>query len=239
MIDFFYRFAILIKVRQIGVAKMLNNDLFENTAITVDDIWGSAVYAYRKNKNNYFSRSSFSRSYNKDATPNVEIGKEALRNTSLLTSNDVSKGKAIREYFQGLIFKQLASTINDFERGMLKIAEKSTLDEWKETKYSYGMLCSMIKTYERNVSQELVSENSTHFGSVGDRLTLKIKINSSVYSANWGTFYITALTSDNNLVLFPFKEELADGTGCTVKGTVKSHRDNNITQLNRVVLQKH
>jgi len=53
------------------------------------------------------------------------------------------------------------------------------------------------------------------------------------YSTNWNTHYITAVTQDNQAVLFNVRDPQEIGAKISIKGTVKAHK-NGTTQLNRV-----
>jgi hypothetical protein len=55
----------------------------------------------------------------------------------------------------------------------------------------------------------------------------------SVYSQNYGVYFITGVTASRQAVFFSFRERLAKGHQCRIRGTVKAHRENS-TQLNRV-----
>jgi len=54
-----------------------------------------------------------------------------------------------------------------------------------------------------------------------------------MYSQNFGVYFITAVTADRHAVFFSYRERLANGHQCRIRGTVKAHRENS-TQLNRV-----
>jgi hypothetical protein len=62
---------------------------------------------------------------------------------------------------------------------------------------------------------------------------VEITVVKSVYSQNFGVFFITAITTDRRAVFFSYRDRLANGHQCRIRGTVKAHRENS-TQLNRV-----
>jgi hypothetical protein len=213
---------------------MSHKTLFVDESTTLEDIWGAAVYAYRINGDTYISASQQSNDYSKTKRTNATIAKEVLFNKSRIKPCDKKVGMEMREHFQGLLFKQLSGKISEFEHAMLKIAEKNSVDEWKTSKYEFSLLCSMVRSFEKDKVKQRYYDTSVHFGEVGDRMYLEATVIDSVFSHNWHTNYVTAVTSDKNLVLFTHSQKMDANQKIKIRGTVKSHRDGNITQLNRV-----
>jgi hypothetical protein len=54
-----------------------------------------------------------------------------------------------------------------------------------------------------------------------------------VFSQQWNVFFVTGITSSDQVVFFSYREAIPAGTTIVAQGTVKAHRDNS-TQLNRV-----
>jgi hypothetical protein len=69
---------------------------------------------------------------------------------------------------------------------------------------------------------------------VGTKVLTTVEVIKSVYSQNYNTNYIRAVTiEDRKVVMFNYREGMDPGTVLTIKGTVKAHRED-CTQLNRV-----
>jgi hypothetical protein len=62
-----------------------------------------------------------------------------------------------------------------------------------------------------------------------------VEIVRSNYSANFNTWFVSAITDDNFAVFFAYREEIKPNTHVTIRGTIKRHTDS-ATQLNRVKL---
>ena len=107
-------------------------------------------------------------------------------------------------------------------------------DEWN-TRYELALVPSQIKSYEEAVQLEAAMEGIRNepVAPVGDKVDLEITVVKSVYSQNYGVYFITAVTPSKQAVFFSFRERLSNGHQCRIRGTVKAHRENS-TQLNRV-----
>ena len=75
-----------------------------------------------------------------------------------------------------------------------------------------------------------------HVGQVGDKVSLDIEVLRTSYSQNFNTWFVTAVDSENRSVFFSYRAPLDAGAKVQVRGTVKAHRDNSTTQLNRVTV---
>jgi hypothetical protein len=70
-------------------------------------------------------------------------------------------------------------------------------------------------------------------GEVGSKVKLTVEVVRCVFSQQYGVFFVTGITAEDQPVFFAFKKQVNMGDKMTVQGTVKVHRDNT-TQLNRV-----
>jgi hypothetical protein len=97
------------------------------------------------------------------------------------------------------------------------------------------LVCSRPRAYEDAQQLEQAMEGISHepLAPVGDRVDERVTVAKSVYSQNYGVYFITAVTESRHAVFFSYRERLATGHQCRVRGTVKAHRENS-TQLNRV-----
>ena len=85
--------------------------------------------------------------------------------------------------------------------------------------------------------------NSVHIEPIGEKVESVIEILDKRYSAQWETYYYTAVTTDGNLVSFGNKYEHAVGDRKRIKAKVKGHTKNRLfsadeTRLNYVKLYK-
>ena len=85
--------------------------------------------------------------------------------------------------------------------------------------------------------------NSVHIEPIGEKVESVIEILDKRYSAQWETYYYTAVTTDGNLVSFGNKFEHAVGDRKRIKAKVKGHTKNRLfsadeTRLNYVKLYK-
>lgn len=85
--------------------------------------------------------------------------------------------------------------------------------------------------------------DSKHIEPVGEKVESVVEILDKRYSAQWETYYYTAVTTDGNLVSFGNKFEHAVGDRKRIKAKVKGHTKNRLfsadeTRLNYVKLYK-
>ena len=99
--------------------------------------------------------------------------------------------------------------------------------------------------HESELKKEIRVEyrDSQHLGEEKDTVETVIAILDKRYSAQWETYYYTAVTTDGNLVSFGNKFEHAVGDRKRIKAKVKGHTKNRLfsadeTRLNYVKLYK-
>ena len=99
--------------------------------------------------------------------------------------------------------------------------------------------------HESELKKEIRVEyrDSQHLGAENDSVEAVIAILDKRYSAQWETYYYTAVTTDGNLVSFGNKFEHAVGDRKRIKAKVKGHTKNRLfsadeTRLNYVKLYK-
>lgn len=212
------------------------------TTYTADQVWGAACAA---NRINY--------GYHKDAVyetvdsnqPPVlvkEANKHLMRhlleadaNGSAITEDDIKQGKACRAYYQTFMLKELAGTLNN---GFLKaVYALSVKDEFRSNEYiELAQIAAAPQGWLRDVKRQADLERAnegTYIGSIGEKVNGTVEVSSCNYSANYGIYFVHGFVG-NNAVFFSYKKSLNAGDKVQFKGTVKAHRDNNTTQLNRV-----
>lgn len=166
----------------------------------------------------------------------------STNNAEQITNSDRNDANAVRSYWQLKLFNILTGTANDYEKSAVEVASAETISSHDHQKI--GLISSLPAAYERGLVRDKRLEvkqeaafGSQHFGHVGDTVTGKVEIIDCIYSQNWACYYVTA-TLNGNMILFTFKQPVEAGNSFSLKGKVKKHRDENITQLNYVKLAK-
>jgi DNA/RNA endonuclease YhcR with UshA esterase domain len=92
-------------------------------------------------------------------------------------------------------------------------------------------------SYKAGIKEEelksQVDRSLGFLGDIGSEVTATVKVSRVVWSNNYGTFYVSGMTTTNQLVFFNYKNRLTTGNIYSIRGRVKNHRDDT-TQINRV-----
>ena len=203
--------------------------------IVADTVWGAACQAQRIN-GSYVKLSVLSESDPQtNKLSNRQIVENLLVDPTQITEEDMEQGRKVRAFYQGLTFKILKGIkLNEFDNTAMLLANREVVD----SKYDIAVIASLPSCYERGVKRQTVDQRIAFatggmVGTIGSKVSCTIEVLKSVYSQKWNTFYITGITSDEQVVFFAYKQELQIGQQRDIYGTVKAHRDNS-TQLNRV-----
>jgi hypothetical protein len=97
-------------------------------------------------------------------------------------------------------------------------------------------IASSIRSYRTGLAHEqrMWGTDTSPLAPVGTKVECQVEVIKSVYSQNYNTNYIRAVTLDTRrVVMFNYREGMDPGTVLTIRGTVKAHRED-CTQLNRV-----
>jgi len=209
---------------------------------TAETVWASAAYAYRTNSGEYLKDPEYAKDDQGIWTDRVlrlrnrDLMKQALDDESLIIEADRDLGHRARDWLsKSLLMKTLKGTVvKEFEvacQGMVALEE---FDEWT-TRYELALVPSQIKAYEEAVQLERAMDgiSAEPVADIGAKVDTEITVVKSVYSQNYGVYFITGITADKRAVFFSYRERLSNGHQCRIRGTVKAHRENS-TQLNRV-----
>lgn len=154
-------------------------------------------------------------------------------NAPIITDADREVAQQIRQHFQGLYFRVMAGVVlNSYLNTIMDMANGDTV-----TENNLNWVASAPSAWARDVARQSVDErlNSTVRGwaaPIGSQLSTTAQVARCVYSQQWATYYVTAITADNHAVFFAFKQPLTVGSNITLDAKVKSHRDGYQTQLN-------
>lgn len=152
-----------------------------------------------------------------------------------LDEADLEQGREVRRYFQALSFKVLSGKIlSEFDSNAMSLSNRDDLS----TNYELAVVCSFPASFLRGKARDTVDNRvkfatGGYIGQLGDKVKLTVEVLRSFYSQQWGVYYVTAITVDDQALFFSSKEKPQDNVTVNIIGTVKSHRDNQ-TQLNRV-----
>ncbi len=166
---------------------------------------------------------------------NRELMLDYLNNPEVLTEQDLQRGQEVRQYFQGLTFKVLkGKELGGFEQAALDYASQSEITSLLEI----SVIASLPQTHKRSLerdarNQRLEYASGGFIGKPKDRVSLDIEVVKTNFSNLYQTYFISALTTEDQPIFFSYKAGMIPGTKCRITGTVKAHRDY-ATQLNRV-----
>ena len=210
-------------------------------AWSADTVWAAAAYAHRINDGEYRKENEYRIDQNGCYTQEVvrvrnrDLLHRALRDESLITEVDRELGSRARDYIsKQILMKTLKGTLSEFEQSLQRAVAMTEFDEWT-SRVELAIVASQIRSYEQAVQLEAAMEgiSSEPVAEIGAKVDTEITVVKSVYSQNFGVFFITGVTTDRRAVFFSYRERLSNGHQCRVRGTVKAHRERS-TQLNRV-----
>jgi hypothetical protein len=157
-----------------------------------------------------------------------------------IQDEDHDTAAKIVAWYRGKLFRVLANQrVSEFEHRVMKILEQPEC----QSRWDFAVLASVPDGYFRAMTVEAAQERmrTAEGGMVaqpGQRVELECEPLQQIYSQKWHTWYVTAVTTLDQVILFSYRERIAQPGQLRIKGTVKSH-ENNITRLTRVrVLEK-
>jgi hypothetical protein len=198
--------------------------------LQASDVWGAACAAQRIN-GAYLKTIEDG----KNTETNRQIVDNFLANTDLITEADREQGEAVRRYYKGLTFKILqGKKLNDFDNTAMVIANRDVI----ESNYDVAVIASLPSCYERavkrdNLNRKIEGASGGFIGRIGEKIKINIEVIRSVFSQQWGVYFVTGITAEDQVVFFSYRDAIPAGKLVIAQGTVKAHRDNS-TQLNRV-----
>jgi hypothetical protein len=211
-------------------------------AWTAETVWAAAASAHRINAGEYLKDPEYAKDSNGLWTGtlaryrNRDLMKQALDDHSVITDQDRDLGHRARNWLsKSMMVKALkGSLLTEFEQNLQRAVALEEFDEWG-CRYELALVASQIRAYEQAVQLEAAMEGISNepIAEIGTKVDTDITVVKSVYSQNFGVFFITGITADKRAVFFSYRDRLANGHQCRIRGTVKAHRENS-TQLNRV-----
>jgi hypothetical protein len=205
------------------------------TLVTADQVWAAAALADRVNAGQYLKEPQYENETIK-FEPNRTVMNRALTGVAEPTAEDRELGNLARAWHKGrLLMTALKRPLTGFEDNLSKAAG---MDEFvlEIHRLEIATIASQIRSYRSGAAEEqkMWGTDTTPLAPVGTKVMTTVEVIKSVYSQNYNTNYIRAITvEDRKVVMFNHREKFDAGTVLTLRGTVKAHRED-CTQLNRV-----
>jgi hypothetical protein len=121
-----------------------------------------------------------------------------------IKEEDSALAEAMVNHFQGLLFKQIAGTLSEFDEKVYKLISTKTMDSAE-----LGLVAALPKTYFSNVAwdkqaayERKLSETSEYVGTVGKRCSFNLSVISKRYLSKHDSYIITAKDEHGNIVKF-------------------------------------
>jgi hypothetical protein len=166
---------------------------------------------------------------------------EYLRDPSQLSDKAYELGAEIRRYYQSYTMKILVKEkLHSFDAEAMKIASLEKIT----SPYQIAVICSLPTSYQKaverdNIENRIKFAQGGHAGVVGETVQLEVEVLKRVWSSNYQVWYLTGITTNDEVVFFPFRDCVQLGITLKIKCKVKAHRDrDSLTQLSGVRLIK-
>lgn len=208
------------------------------TVLGAEIMWGLAAYATRVN-DGYIKETQrdeqgvIVRERNRDL-----IKAEVAAGLPNVTQADLDQGREAREWHRNrLVIKRLkGQALTEFEASLSDAVAQEEFSN-REDALATAIVASQVASYRKGLAEETMMDtvDRSPLAAVGAKVSVEATVVRSVFSQNWGVFFITARTQCNRLVFFSFREGLSVDCPIRLRGTVKAHRPDS-TQLNRVKL---
>jgi hypothetical protein len=205
-------------------------------AIDADLVWSAACAAYRINGGYLKEPETIGDQVIRHT--NRAVARQALDNPALITDADRELAQNCRRHMAASVTMQaLRTELGEWSKITAKVCGLSRITSM----YDFSVITAMPHSYVKQLKKESVDARLARCDRLpdqaGDKVELAVEVVRSNYSANFNTWFVSAVTSDNHAVFFAYREELRPETPATIRGTVKRHADCS-TQLNRVKLLK-
>lgn len=211
------------------------------TEVAAEDVWAAAAAADRINLGFYHKETRLNEDGSINFEPNRAILKRTLTDNSA-TEADRELGRQARAWHRGqMLMTALKRPLTGFEINLQKAADMDTF-ALEIHQLEIATIASQIRSYRTGVAteQRMFATDTSPLAPVGAKVTTLVEVVKSVYSQNYGTYYITAVTEKERKVVrfayrevFAVKEGFAVGASLMIKGKVKAHNADG-TQLHYV-----
>ena len=206
-------------------------------------VWAAAVAAHRINDNRYIKVPE----WDTQAEPpvikhrtNREVFTELLANPDRLDAADYQAGQECQDWVRGdITFKAIRGQLTDFDLSVQKVLAVEENFDSNIDRLALAVVPCLPASQARGVARQesdarLRQTVNEHVSTIGAKVNLTVEVLRANYSQNYNTWFVTAIDNQNRSVFFSYRGPLITGSKYKISGTVKAHRDNNTTQLNRV-----
>jgi hypothetical protein len=175
-----------------------------------DVVFAAASYADRMNKGEYVKYKGGDPETNQIIYTNRELMDRALADQNLLNQVDRDAGEQVRRYYHSLTFKILKGIrLSEFDNTAMLIANK----EQTAGNYDIAVAASLPSCHRRAMARDQANAKVAFatggfIGTVGDKVSLTCEVVKANYSQQWGVFFITAITSQDQPIFFSYKRLL-------------------------------
>jgi hypothetical protein len=204
-------------------------------------VWAAAAHANRINGGEYLREPEYLR--DAQGMPTQDIAQqpnrvritEALMDQSRITDADRELGARAQDWHsKNLMMRALKGTLSEFDQALQRALTVEAFSLHRH-RTDIAVIASQIRAYEQGVQMQEVMEGILRepLADIGAKVDANVTVVKSVYSQNYGVWFITAVTESRHAVFFSYRDRWPNGERLRVRGTVKAHRDLS-TQLNRV-----
>lgn len=196
--------------------------------LNTDQVFAAACAAQRIN-------GSYIKSPDQGVKTNRQLVEELLQDPTQITVDDRIQGESMRTYFKGLTFRVIeGKQLSDFSKNAMEIATNDTIT----STYQFAVAVSLPQTYEKSNKRDTIERRINfarggYAGVIGEKVTLNIEVVKQLWSNKYNIWYLTGITTEDQVVFFAHKTQYDIGTHLTITGVVKSQRETS-TQLSRV-----
>ena len=208
----------------------------------VSDVWAAACAAQRIN-GSYLNDGATKYDADGNVTlvqkRNRDIMMGLLENPANITVDDVIEGELVlNELKKDLTWRALKGQLNDFDQSASKVIAVEDHFDTQMNRLELAVVACLPASYERlksrqNTQDRMSQTSGEYVAPIGHKAMVNVSVVGCNYSTTWNTYYITAITQDNQAVWFSLRDPQGPGVRMSIKGTVKAHK-NGTTQLNRV-----
>jgi len=216
--------------------------------IPVDEVFAAACAAQRIN-GGYLKEDAYEfvqgedgADYRRTAHANKVLMRQLLTDRSHeVTSGDREEAEAVRGYWKLKLFAVLSGNASGYVSRAVECAGFESVRA--NDLQALGFIASLPIGYANGMVRDRRDEAkqdalmlSEHFGTVGERITGRVRVIDCIYSHNYLCHFVTG-SMGNNMVMWSSRNTVEAEREFDLVGKVKRHRDGNVTQLNYVKLK--
>lgn len=197
-----------------------------------DVVWACASAAQRVNGE--YVKHTYTRSDGVELTANRVLIEQYLRQYSedagafgsQVTDADFEAGCQARDHVRGWLLRYLTGQVNDYQKNCVRLAEQEEFDPMRERLALIASLPSSVERDQRRQTVQVLSQTGQPLPiSPGQPYAGTVEILDCVFSANYCTYFVSARTSDSNMLRFSQRQPLVAGQQVQIRGRVREHRD--------------